>query len=269
MKQLLALFLIVLTTCAKIEDDVVLEKGFSFPKIRMPRMTRMPSPKITQPKVTRTIRLPKVTRTIGLPKVTRTTRLPKVTRTTRLPKITRTTRLPKITTRRFPKITTRTTRRTTKPPKITTRTTRRTTKPPKNPKKLKLKLPKIKSPKQTLKDLVKIPEKGLKGLFKGKIGKAFEKLKNVVQKGVSWLKKNNLWDPIVNLAKNLGKQFGNELCQKALPDEVCGSILDFALGNDLGSDDYTPDPQYGYDFIEKEPEEEVQEQEEEEEEEEK
>ena len=251
MKQLLALFLIVLTTCAKIEDDVVLEKGFSFPKIRMPRMPRMPrmtSPKMPQPKVTRTTRLPKITRTTRLPKFT--------TRTSR-----RTTRLPKITTR--------TTRRTTKPPKITTKTTRRTTKLPKNPKKLKLKLPKIKSPKQTLKDLVKIPEKGLKGLFKGKIGKAFDKLKNVVQKGVSWLKKNNLWDPIVNLAKNLGKQFGNELCQKALPDEVCGSILDFALGNDLGSDDYTPDPQYGYDFIEKEPEEEVQEQEEEEEEEEK
>ena len=45
---------------------------------------------------------------------------------------------------------------------------------------------------QAIKDLMKIPNKELKGLFKGKLGKAFEKLKNLVQKGISWLKKNHL-----------------------------------------------------------------------------
>jgi len=85
---------------------------------------------------------------------------------------------------------------------------------------------------------MKIPNKELKGLFKGKLGKAFEKLKNLVQKGISWLKKNHLWDKITKLAKNLGKNAANELCQSVLPDSICGSAVDFALDNGLGSDDY-------------------------------
>ena len=96
-------------------------------------------------------------------------------------------------------------------------------------------MPNINIPKKSFNDLVKIPKPN--GLFKGKLGNLFGKLGDVIQKGVSWLKKNHLWDPLVNLAKSLGQQYGNELCQKVLPEEVCGSVVDFALDSVLKTED--------------------------------
>ena len=102
-------------------------------------------------------------------------------------------------------------------------------------------MPNINIPKKSFNDLIKLPKE--KGLFKGKLGKLFGKLGDAIQKGVSWLKKNNLWEPLVNMAKSLGEQYGNELCQQVLPDEVCGSVVDFALDSALqtGNDDSQPD----------------------------
>ena len=83
--------------------------------------------------------------------------------------------------------------------------------------------------KQTVKDILKNPIKGLKGLFKGKLGDVFKKLKEVVQKGIAWLKENKLWDPLVQTLKSAGQKYGNEYCEKYLPPEVCGEAVDFVL----------------------------------------
>ena len=85
--------------------------------------------------------------------------------------------------------------------------------------------------KKTVKDILNHPIKGLNGLFKGKVGEVFRKLKDVVKKGIAWLKQNNLWEPIVNKVKELGEKYGNELCEKALPAEICGPAVDFALNH--------------------------------------
>ena len=99
----------------------------------------------------------------------------------------------------------------------------------------KINLPKINIPKISNNDLLKVPKD--KSFFKGKNGNLFGKLGEAIQKGVSWLKKNNLWEPLVGLAKSLGQQYGNELWQKVLPDEVCGSVVDFALDSVLKTED--------------------------------
>ena len=100
---------------------------------------------------------------------------------------------------------------------------------------LKKHFPKINIPKISNNDLLKVPKD--KSFFKGKNGNLFGKLREAIQKGVSWLKKNNLWEPLVGLAKSLGQQYGNELWQKVLPDEVCGSVVDFALDSVLKTED--------------------------------
>ena len=100
---------------------------------------------------------------------------------------------------------------------------------------LKTHFPKINIPKISNNDLLKVPKD--KSFFKGKNGNLFGKHGEAIQKGVSWLKKNNLWEPLVGLAKSLGQQYGNELWQKVLPDEVCGSVVDFALDSVLKTED--------------------------------
>ena len=85
--------------------------------------------------------------------------------------------------------------------------------------------------KQTTKDILKNPIKGLNGLFKGKIGQAFRKLKEVVKKGIAFLKQNNLWEPLVQKARELGAKYGNQYCEKVLPPEICGPAVDFVLNH--------------------------------------
>ena len=109
----------------------------------------------------------------------------------------------------------------------------------------KVKVPKIKLPKINLKNIVKrtvsdikkFKIKGLNGIFKGKLGNAFRKLGDVVKKGIAFLKQNNLWDPIVNQLKELGGRYGNELCEKVLPAEICWPAVDFALNNILKTEE--------------------------------
>ena len=90
--------------------------------------------------------------------------------------------------------------------------------------------------KQTVKDILKKPIKGLNGLFNGKLGKAFNKLSEVVKKGIAWLKQNKLWDPLVQQLKYLGQKYGNEFCEKYLPPEICGKAVDFVLDHVLKED---------------------------------
>jgi len=75
----------------------------------------------------------------------------------------------------------------------------------------------------------KFPIKGINGLFNGKVGEIFRKLEDIVKKGIAWLKKNNLWKPIIERLKNLGQKYGIELCEKYLSPEVCEPAIDFAL----------------------------------------
>ena len=73
MRKLLACFLIVLITSAKIEDDVVLERGFSFPRINIPRMPSMPRmPRMpSMPRMPRMPSIPKMPRMPSIPKMPR------------------------------------------------------------------------------------------------------------------------------------------------------------------------------------------------------
>ena len=82
---------------------------------------------------------------------------------------------------------------------------------------------------------MKFRPKGINGLFGGKVGEVFRKLGEVVKKGIAWLKEHKLWKPLVNQLRNLGEKYGNEYCQKVLPEEVCGHAVDFALNHILGT----------------------------------
>ena len=217
MKKLLVFFLIALATCEVVEessdDNVVLEKsGFSISKVSIPK-----TPKITVPKTTK-ITTPKITK-IEPPKTTKLTKILLPPPTIK-------------TTRKTPPPTSKTTKIT---PLPTTKTTKLTTKfdPTKtikiDPSKLNV--------RKNLKEANKISVKGVNGLFGlGKVGEFFRKLADVVKKGIAWLKKNKLWDPIVEQLKNLGQQYGNELCEKVLSPEICGPAIDFALDHLLPSE---------------------------------
>ena len=88
---------------------------------------------------------------------------------------------------------------------------------------------------KNLNEVKKIPVKGINGLFGGKVGEIFRKLGDMVKKGIAWLKKNKLWDPIIEKLKELGQKYGNELCEKVLSPEICGPAIDFALEHLLPS----------------------------------
>ena len=71
---------------------------------------------------------------------------------------------------------------------------------------------------------MKIPIKGINGLFKGKVGQFFRKLGDAVKKGIAWLKKNDLWNSIIEQLKNLGSKYGTnfvkKLCLKKFVDQL-------------------------------------------------
>ena len=91
--------------------------------------------------------------------------------------------------------------------------------------------------RKNLNEVKKVPLKGINNLFgTGKVGEIFRKLGDMIKKGIAWLKKNNLWNPIIEALQNLGVQYGNELCEKALPPEVCGPAVDFAIEHLLPSE---------------------------------
>jgi len=85
----------------------------------------------------------------------------------------------------------------------------------------------------SMKELLKI--KGINGLFKGKVGEIFRKLKEIVKKGIAWLKQKGLFKDLVGGIRQFGEKYGNEYCQKILPSEVCGPAVDFILNSVLGT----------------------------------
>ena len=207
MRKLLVILLIALTTCTAIEetfdDDVVLEK--SWLKKIVPKIT----PKKIIPKITPKKIIPKITPKKIIPKIDPKKIIPKVDPKKIIPKIDPKKIIPKVDPKKIiPKI---------------------------DPKKLIAKI----DPKKIIKSipvLKKLPIK-IDGLFKGKVGNAFRKLGDVVKKGIAWLKKNGLWDPIVGELKEIGGGYANEICQKVLPAEVCGPAVDFALNNVLKTEE--------------------------------
>ena len=200
MKKLLVIVLIALATCATVEessdDNVILEKsGFSI-KHTVPHVPSVPK--------THKINIPKthVTKThkIDVPK----THKIDVTKTHKID-VTKTHKID-----------------VTKTHKIDVTKTH------------KIDISKL-DKRKNLGEAKKLPIKGVNGLFGGKVGEIFRKLGEMVKKGIAWLKKNKLWDPIIEQLKNLGQKYGNELCEKVLSPEICGPAIDFALEHLLPS----------------------------------
>ena len=209
MKKLFLILFVALATCAEIEefdDNVVLEKSKTIPTVRhTSKITVKHTTKIPTTKVTTKVPTTKVTTKVPTTKVT--TKVPTTKVTTKVPTTKVTTKIPTT------KVTT----------KLTTKfTTGPTTKIP---------------PKKTVKDLMNLPIKGVNGLFKGKVGEFFRKLGEAIKRGIAWLKQNNLWNPIIEQLQKFGTEYGNELCQKALPEEVCGPAVDFAVQHLLKTDE--------------------------------
>ena len=90
----------------------------------------------------------------------------------------------------------------------------------------------VKISKPSMKEISKI--KGVNGTFKGKLGEIFRKLKEVVKKGIAWLKEKGLLKELVKKIRIYGEAYGNEYCQKIFPSEVCGPAVDFLLNSVLG-----------------------------------
>ena len=100
-------------------------------------------------------------------------------------------------------------------------------------KKISISIPKKTYPQKTVKEILKLPIKGINGLFHGKVGEIFRKLEEVVQKGIAWLKKNDLWKNLVSILRNSGERHGLEFCKKILPEEICRPVVEFALNHAL------------------------------------
>jgi hypothetical protein len=236
MKELLLILLVALATCATVEesfdDDVILEKSgisikptvphitkptkITLPKTSVPRTSppRTSPPRTSPPRTSPPRTSPPKT---NVPR----TYIPK----TNVPK----TNVPKT---NVPK---------TNVPKTNVPITNvpKTNVPKTNVPKTNV--PKTNVPKlehrKNLNEVKKVPLKGINNLFgTGKVGEIFRKLGDMIKKGIAWLKKNNLWNPIIEALQNLGVQYGNELCEKALPPEVCGPAVDFAIEHLLPSE---------------------------------
>ena len=200
MRKLLVILLIALATCATFEessdDNVILEKsGFSI-KSPVPHVT----PKINIPKTSK-INIPKTSK-INVPKTSKIVPKTNVIKTNVIKTNVIKTNVIKTNVIKTNVIKTNV-----------------------------IKTDRVKN----LNEVKKIPVKGINGLFGGKVGEIFRKLGDMVKKGIAWLKKNKLWDPIIEKLKELGQKYGNELCEKALPPEVCGPAIDFALDHLLPS----------------------------------
>ena len=216
MKELLLILLVALATCATVEesfdDDVILEKSGISIKPTVPHITK--PTKITLPKT-------------SVPRTSPPRTSPPRTSPPR-------TSPPRTSPPR------------TSPPKTNVPRTYipKTNVPKTNVPKTdvpKTNVPKTNVPKlehrKNLNEVKKVPLKGINNLFgTGKVGEIFRKLGDMIKKGIAWLKKNNLWNPIIEALQNLGVQYGNELCEKVLPPEVCGPAVDFAIEHLLPSE---------------------------------
>ena len=52
-----------------------------------------------------------------------------------------------------------------------------------------------------------------------------EKITGTVKEVVAWLKKNGLWDPLMNTLKTAGKVAAFAFCTRYAPANVCSLIL--------------------------------------------
>ena len=65
------------------------------------------------------------------------------------------------------------------------------------------------------------------GKFFKKVGDVFKKLTGKLKDAYNWLKKNGVWDTIVDYAKKFGKPFAVGACEGFIKIElVCGPLLD-------------------------------------------
>ena len=252
MKKLLVILLIALATCTAFEetldDDVVLEKSWLkkfVPKINPKKFVPKINPKKFVPKINPKKIIPKVNPKKIIPKIDPKKIIPKVDPKKIIPKIDPKKIIPKIDPKKIiPKVDPKKIIPKIDPKKIIPKVDPKKIIPKIDPKKL---IPKIDpkkliakiDPKKILKSIPAIKKLPIKidGLFKGKVGNAFKKLGDVVKKGIAWLKQNGLWDPIVGQLKELGGRYGNEICEKVLPAEVCAPAVDFALNSVLKTEE--------------------------------
>ena len=57
----------------------------------------------------------------------------------------------------------------------------------------------------------------------------WDKAKQVFQKAIEWLKKNGLYDDLVNALKAGAKKLANNLCLKKFSQNVCDDIIDWLI----------------------------------------
>ena len=60
---------------------------------------------------------------------------------------------------------------------------------------------------------------------------AWEKVKKVFNDAITWLKDNDLYEPLINLIKTKGKEKALNWCkgERKIPENVCTSIVNWVI----------------------------------------
>ena len=70
----------------------------------------------------------------------------------------------------------------------------------------------------------------LEGLNPTIIKEIWQKIKNIYDKAVKFLKDTGLYEPIINLIKAKGREIAINFClSRSIPKETCESIIDWVL----------------------------------------
>ncbi len=70
----------------------------------------------------------------------------------------------------------------------------------------------------------------LEGLNPTIIKEIWQKIKDIYDKAVKFLKDNGLYEPIINLIKAKGREIAINFCiSQSIPKETCESIIDWIL----------------------------------------
>ena len=57
----------------------------------------------------------------------------------------------------------------------------------------------------------------------------WEKAKQVVSKAIEWLKKNGIYDDLVNALKVSTKKLANDICVKKFSQKLCDDIIEWLI----------------------------------------
>ena len=60
-------------------------------------------------------------------------------------------------------------------------------------------------------------------------GDGWEKAKQVVSKAIEWLKKNGIYDDLVNALKAGAKKLAKSICVKKFSEKVCDDIIEWLI----------------------------------------